>query len=397
MFTWARRSGCVRIWLRIEGGEAMMIVMRADANQEQISAVIAEVERLGLHAHLSNGAERTVIGLVGETRQVQKDQIQLMPGIDRIVPISRPYKLASREFSPAKTVFPLDGVKIGGDEIVIIAGPCSVESRAQLLETAHAVREAGAHALRGGAFKPRTSPYAFQGLGEAGLELLAEARQSTGMPIVTEVVAPEQVPLVTRYADVLQIGARNMQNFSLLHAAGESQHPVLLKRGLMATVEELLMAAEYILSHGNRQVILCERGIRTFETSTRNTTDINAIPVIQALTHLPVILDPSHSTGHMEYVGAIARAAIAAGADGLIIEVHPNPVEALSDGGQSLRPERFAELVHQVQAIAEAVGRTVAPVPQKGVAVSSPAPPLAAAHAGALAAGLPTDGLPTDG
>jgi 3-deoxy-7-phosphoheptulonate synthase len=232
-----------------------------------------------------------------------------------------------------------------------------VEDRLQYLETAFAVREAGAHALRGGAYKPRTSPYSFQGLGEAGLEILAEAREQTGMPVVTEVMSPEQVPLVTKYADVLQIGARNMQNYALLHAAGESQHPVLIKRGMMATIEELLMAAEYVLSHGNRRVILCERGIRTFETATRNTTDINAIPVLKEATHLPVILDPSHSTGKWEYVTAVARAAVAAGADGLMIEVHPNPAEAKSDGAQSLKPERFAELVRQVRVIAEAVGR----------------------------------------
>ena len=295
-----------------------------------------------------------------------------MPGVDRVVPISRPYKLASREFSPQTSTFPLDGVSVGGDAIVIIAGPCSVESRSQLLETAFAVREAGAHALRGGAYKPRTSPYSFQGMGEEGLELLAEARQVTGLPVVTEVMAPEQVPLVARYADVMQIGARNMQNYPLLHAAGESQHHVLLKRGMMATVEELLMAAEYILSHGNRRVILCERGIRTYETSTRNTTDINAIPVLKSLTHLPVILDPSHSTGYWEFVTAIARAGIAAGADGLIIEVHPNPAEALSDGGQSLKPARFAELVNQVCAVARAVGRSVAQSPH---ILEQPCPP----------------------
>jgi 3-deoxy-7-phosphoheptulonate synthase len=245
----------------------------------------------------------------------------------------------------------------------MIAGPCSVESRSQLLETALAVREAGAHALRGGAFKPRTSPYSFQGLGEEGLELLAEARELTGMPVVTEVMSPEQIPLITRYADVLQVGARNMQNYALLHAVGESQHTVLLKRGISATIDELLMAAEYILSHGNRRVILCERGIRTYETATRNTTDINAIPVLKALTHLPVILDPSHSTGHWQYVNAIARAGIAAGADGLIVEVHPEPGLALSDGGQSLKPERYAELVRQAGAIAQAIGRRLAPVP----------------------------------
>ena len=248
---------------------------------------------------------------------------------------------------------------MGGHELVLIAGPCAVEDRTQLLEIAYAVREAGARALRGGAYKPRTSPYAFQGLGEEGLELLAEAREVTGLPIVTEVMAPELVATVAKYADVLQIGARNMQNFALLHAAGESQRPVLLKRGNSATIEEFLMAAEYILSHGNRRVILCERGIRTFETATRNTTDINAVPVLKSLTHLPVILDPSHSTGNWEYVPAIARAGIAAGADGLIIEVHAHPEAAMSDGAQSLKPERFADLVGQIRVIAQAVGRSV--------------------------------------
>ena len=282
-----------------------------------------------------------------------------MIGVDRVMPISRPYKLASREFSPQDTVFPLDGVHIGGDEILIIAGPCAVESRSQMLEIALAVKEAGAHVLRGGAFKPRTSPYSFQGMGIAGLEILAEMREITGMPVVTEVMSNDQVSLVAEYADVLQIGARNMQNYPLLHSAGESQHPVLLKRGMSATVEELLMAAEYILSHGNRRVILCERGIRTFETATRNTTDINAIPVLKAATHLPVILDPSHSTGNWKLVSAIARAGIAAGADGLIVEVHQAPENALSDGGQSLKPEKFAETVRQVRAIAEAIGRRV--------------------------------------
>ncbi|WP_322508774.1 3-deoxy-7-phosphoheptulonate synthase [Anaerolinea sp.] len=343
----------------------MMIIMRADATQEQISQVVARIEAVGLHAHLSRGQERTLIGAIGDDRTIDKDHFAVLPGVARVLPILRPYKLASREFSPENTVFPLDGVSIGGNEIVLIAGPCSVESRTQLMEIAHAVREAGAHALRGGAYKPRTSPYAFQGLGQEGLELLAEAREETGLPIVTEVMAPEMVPLVAKYADVLQIGARNMQNFALLHAAGESQRPVLLKRGMSATIEELLMAAEYILSHGNRRVILCERGIRTFENATRNTTDINAIPVIKALSHLPVILDPSHSTGRWEYVLPIARAAIAAGADGLIVEVHPHPEEALSDGGQSLKPERFVEMVEQVRRIAQAIGRDIAPSPHR--------------------------------
>jgi len=338
----------------------MMIIMRNDATQEQIGVIIARVEAHGLRAHLSQGTERTVIGMVGDGRPIQPDQFLHLPGVDRIVAISRPYKLASREFSPQDSIFPLDGVTIGGRDVVIIAGSCAVENRTQFLETAFAVKEAGAHALRGGVFKPRTSPYSFQGLGEAGLELLQEAREATGLPIVSEVMSAAQVPLLMQYADVLQIGARNMQNFSLLHAAGESQHPVLLKRGMSATIEELLMAAEYILSHGNRRVILCERGIRTFETATRNTTDINAIPVLKSQTHLPVILDPSHSTGHWEYVNAVARAGIAAGADGLIVEVHPRPEEALSDGAQSLKPERFAELVKETRAIAQAVGRDLA-------------------------------------
>ncbi len=338
----------------------MMIIMRADATQEEISIVVARVETAGLRAHLSRGEERTIIGAIGDGRPVNRDQFLVLNGVDRIVPISRPYKIASREFSPHNTVFPLDGVEIGGNGIIIIAGPCAVESREQLLEVAHAVKEAGAHALRGGAYKPRTSPYTFQGLGEDGLKILAEAREQTGLPVVTEVMSPELVPMVSSYADVLQIGARNMQNYALLHAAGESMRPVMVKRGMSATVEELLMAAEYVLSHGNRRVILCERGIRTFETSTRNTTDINAVPVLKALSHLPVILDPSHSTGKWEYVTAVARAAIAAGADGLIVEVHQHPDEALSDGGQSLKPERFAEMVHQVRAIAEAIGREVA-------------------------------------
>ena len=341
----------------------MMIIMRTDATQDQISAVVERVENKGLRAHLSTGEERTVIGAVGDIRLVIKEQFVHLPGVDRVIPISRPYKIASREFIPENSLFPLDGVNVGDNGIVLIAGPCSVENRTQLLETAHAVREAGAHALRGGAFKPRTSPYSFQGLGEAGLELLAEARQETGMPIVTEIMAPEHIPLLTRYADVLQVGARNMQNYALLNAVGESHHPVLLKRSMMASIEELLMAAEYVLSHGNRRVMLCERGIRTFETVTRNTTDINAIPALKSLTHLPVLLDPSHSTGHWEYVAAIARAGIAAGADGLIVEVHNNPSEALSDGMQSLKPERFAELVSQARAVAEAVGRSLSPVP----------------------------------
>ena len=338
----------------------MMIIMRHGATPEQIQKVIQRVEEgYGLKAHISQGEERTVIGLVGDIRRIIPDQLLRMEGVERLMPISRPYKLASREFIPQDASFTIGSATVGGEGIFIIAGPCSVESRSQMLETAHAVKEAGAHALRGGAFKPRTSPYSFQGLGEKGLELLAEAREATGLPVVTEVMSPDLVPLVASYADVLQIGARNMQNFALLTAAGKSGLPILLKRGPSATLDEFLLAAEYILSQGNRKVMLCERGIRTFETSTRNTTDINAIPVLKSRTYLPVILDPSHSTGHWEYVGAVARAGIAAGADGLIIEVHPRPEEALSDGQQSLKPQRFARLVEQIRQIAAAVGRTV--------------------------------------
>ncbi len=344
----------------------MMVVMKSGSSSAEVQQVVSLIKSWGLDAHLSTGEERTVIGVVGDTRKVQRELFFHFPSIEQIVPISRPYKLASREFIPNNSTFPLDSFEMGGKGIVVIAGPCSVESRSQLLETAQAVLEAGGHALRGGAYKPRTSPYAFQGLGEEGLEILAEARELTGLPIVTEVMSPELVPLVAKYADVLQIGARNMQNYALLHAAGESQKPVLLKRGMSATIEELLMCAEYILSHGNRRVILCERGIRTYETATRNTTDINAIPVLKNLTHLPVIIDPSHSTGNWKYVAAIARAGVAAGADGMIVEVHPRPEEALSDGGQSLKPKHFAELVCQVRAIAEAVERSIAPAKVEG-------------------------------
>jgi len=342
----------------------MMIIMKSGATLEEIARVVERIDEYGLKAHLSEGEERTVIGAIGDGRPVQQELFLHMSGVDRVVPISRPYKLASREFKPNDTFVPVNGVKAGSQQVLIIAGPCSVENRQQLIETAFAVKEAGAHALRGGAFKPRTSPYSFQGLGKKGLEILAEAREQTGLPIVTEVMAPEQVSLVMSFADVLQVGARNMQNYFLLHEIGESQKPVLLKRGMMATVDELLMSAEYILSHGNRQVMLCERGIRTFENSTRNTTDINAVPVLKSRTHLPVIVDPSHSTGQWDYVTAIARAGIAAGADGLIIEVHVDPGKALSDGGQSLKPERFSELVCQVRAVAEAVGRSIDKLPE---------------------------------
>ncbi len=341
----------------------MMIIMVPGASKAQIAHVISHIEENNLNAHVIEGVEQTIIGAVGESHAVPKDIFEVLPGVLSVTRISQPYKLGSRQFHPANSVFPLNGFSVGGDEIAIIAGPCSVESRTQLLEIAQAVREAGANALRGGVFKPRTSPYVFQGLGEEGLEYLAEARELTGMPIVAEIMAVAQVDVMVKYVDVLQIGARNMQNYNLLRAIGETRTSVLLKRGLSATIEELLMASEYILSGGNTNVMLCERGIRTFETATRNTTDINAIPVLKSLTHLPVILDPSHSTGDSAYVSSIAKAAIAAGADGLIIEVHNDPTHALSDGRQSLTPEHFAKLVKQVKAIAEAVDRRLVAVP----------------------------------
>ncbi|MCC6261262.1 MAG: 3-deoxy-7-phosphoheptulonate synthase [Anaerolineales bacterium] len=338
----------------------MMIIMKANATPQQVEAVIEQVKLAGLNVHLSQGVEATIIGAVGETHNVPMERFERLDGVNLVQRITQPYKLASRQFHPEDSVISLDGLSIGGNEIAVIAGPCSVESRSQILETAQAVKEAGASALRGGVFKPRTSPYSFQGLGEEGLELLAEARELTGLPIVVEIMSQVQVDVMVKYVDVLQVGARNMQNFNLLRAIGATRTAVLLKRGLSATVEELLMSAEYILAGGNTRVMLCERGIRTFETSTRNTTDINAIPVLKNTTHLPVILDPSHSTGHANYVAAIARAGIAAGADGLIIEVHPDPAKAVSDGKQSLKPEQFAEMVYQTGQIAQIMGRRLA-------------------------------------
>ncbi len=339
----------------------MMIIMKAGATPQQVENVIEHVKAAGLAVHLSQGVEATIIGAIGETHDIPLDRFERLDGVEAVQRITPPYKLASRQFHPENSVFSLDGYRIGGNEVVIIAGPCAVESRTQILETAQAVKEAGGNALRGGVFKPRTSPYSFQGLGEEGLEYLAEARAETGLPVVAEIMSQVQVELMLRYVDVLQIGARNMQNFNLLRAVGETRSTVLLKRGLSATIEEWLMSAEYVLAGGNQRVMLCERGIRTFETATRNTTDINAVPVLKSLTHLPVILDPSHSTGHAGYVAAVARAAVAAGADGLIVEVHPDPAHAASDGKQSLRPEKFAEMVAQVKAIAATMGRRVAP------------------------------------
>jgi len=342
----------------------MMIIMKAHATPQQVENVIQHIKAAGLSAHLSQGVEATIIGAIGETHDIPLDRFERLDGVDTVQRITPPYKLASRQFHPEDSVFSLDGFRVGGEEVVIIAGPCAVESRTQILETAQAVKEAGGSALRGGVYKPRTSPYSFQGLGEEGLEYLAEARHETGLPIVAEIMSQVQLELMVRYVDVLQIGARNMQNFNLLRAVGETRTSVLLKRGLSATIEEWLMSAEYVLAGGNQRVMLCERGIRTFETATRNTTDINAVPVLKSLTHLPVMLDPSHSTGQAGYVAAVARAAVAAGADGLIVEVHPDPAHAVSDGKQSLRPEKFAEMVQQVNAIAATLGRRVAPAVQ---------------------------------
>ncbi|MBN2471080.1 MAG: 3-deoxy-7-phosphoheptulonate synthase [Anaerolineae bacterium] len=338
----------------------MIVVMKTGASTKEISAVITRVRKLGYEAHLSDGEERTIIGIVGDGNiREHQEQLELLEGVERTMPVSHPYKLASRDFHASNTLVPLNGGKVGDRKIAVIAGPCSVESREQIIETAHAMKEAGATALRGGAFKPRTSPYAFQGMGEEGLKYLAEAREQTGLPIVTEVMEPGLVPLVCDYADVLQIGARNMQNYALLHAVGKAQHTVLLKRGMSSTIEELLMAAEYILSHGNTRLMLCERGIRTFEKYTRNTFDINAIPVLKERTHLPVIADPSHATGHWQYVEAAARAAVAAGADGIIVEVHPKPEEAVSDGMQSLTFKHFEQMMQSIKRVAEAVDRTL--------------------------------------
>jgi 3-deoxy-7-phosphoheptulonate synthase len=341
----------------------MIIVMKPNSTAAEIGAVIARVQEFGASPHPIYGVERTVVAVVGETRYVDRESFLNMPGVEKIASITAPYKLASRESHPDDTIITINGVTIGGKEIVVMAGPCSVESRSQLLETAHAVKEAGAQILRGGAFKPRTSPYSFQGLGLKGLEILAEARELYGLYIVTEVMTPEAVPMVAEYADILQIGARNIQNYGLLHAVGRVQRPVLLKRGMMSSMEELLMSAEYILAGGNYRVMLCERGIRTFEKYTRNTFDLNAVPVLKQLSHLPIIADPSHGTGRWYALPAMARAAIAAGADGLLIEVHPNPAEAISDGPQSLKPERFAALMRQLKRVAEAVDRTLSTVP----------------------------------
>jgi len=335
----------------------MVIVMNIDATDKQISDITNLLTSLGLGYHISKGEEKIVIGVIGDKKKLEGKAVEMMEGVEKVIPIVEPYKLASKIFKPEPTVVKVEDIEIGGSNIVIMAGPCAVESREQLFESAMAVKKAGAQFLRGGAFKPRTSPYSFQGLEEEGLKMLKEAKELIGLKIVTEVMDVHSVELVAQYADVLQIGARNMQNFPLLKAVGRINKPVLLKRGLAATLEEWLSAAEYILSEGNKDVILCERGIRTFETYTRNTLDLSAVPAIKKLSHLPIVVDPSHGTGKWHLVAPMAKAAIAAGADGLIIEVHPDPKNALSDGAQSLTPENFETLCEDIKVIAKAVGR----------------------------------------
>jgi 3-deoxy-7-phosphoheptulonate synthase len=340
----------------------MIVVMGAAHTRTQIDSVIQKIEEAGLRGQITEGVERTVIGVIGDshTKELLRERIEAMPGVESVVRILQPYKLVSREFHGGRdsTIW-VGPVAIGGGRVVVIAGPCSVESRQQALETAHAVKAAGAQLLRGGAFKPRTSPYSFQGLEEEALRILAEAREVTGLPIVTEAMDARQLETVVKYADMVQIGARNMQNYTLLREAGRASHPVLLKRGPSAMIEELLLAAEYIMAEGNPNVVLCERGIRTFENYTRFTLDLNAVPVLKRLTHLPVIVDPCHGTGKWELVTPMARASVAAGADGLLVEVHPEPARALSDGPQQLTPQNFSAMMQELDAVALAVGRRV--------------------------------------
>lgn len=340
----------------------MLVVMRHDASPDEIQGVVRMIRELGYDAAPIPGRQRTAIGLIGNDGKVDSDRIDALPGVLQIIHVSQPYKQVSREWRDERTVVALpNGTRIGGDQVAVMAGPCSVESEEQILGIAHRLREAGATVLRGGAFKPRSSPYSFQGMGEAGLKLLARAREETGMAIVTEAIDPEGVDVVAEYADIVQIGARNMQNFSLLRRAGRAGKPVLLKRGMAATVKELLLSAEYILAEGNGEVILCERGVRGFDTHTRNLLDLTAIPVVKSLSHLPIIADPSHGTGLRAKVIPMARAAVAAGADGLMIEVHPDPERALSDGAQSLFPDQFDELMAQIRLIASAIDREITP------------------------------------
>jgi len=338
----------------------VIVVMKIGSSQDEAGGVVKRIEEIGLKAHLSQGVEHTVIGVLGQTFPELQDMLQMLPGVEDVIPVSKPYKIASREFHPENSIVRVNGLAIGGDEVVIMAGPCAVESQEQLLATAQEVKAAGANILRGGAFKPSTSPYHFRGLGLEGLKMLVKAREETGMPFVTEVMAPGDVESVARYADIVQIGTRNMQNFALLDEVGKLRKPVMLKRGLSSTIQEWLLAAEYILSQGNEQLILCERGIRTFETATRNTIDISAIPVIKRLSHLPIIADPSHGTGKWYLVSPMALAAVAAGADGLMIEVHPNPDLALKDGPQSLTFDNFRRLMSRLAPVAQAMDRKLA-------------------------------------
>lgn len=345
---------------RQEEDRSMIVVMRSNATHQHIETILDRLQEHNLKGHLVYGEERTIIGVVGAMiPPTLREELEHFAGVQETLRITRPYKLTAREFRPQNTVVQVGPVAVGGNACVVIAGPCTVENEDQIISTAHAVREAGATMLRGGAFKPRSSPYSFRGLGEEGLRLLAQARAETGLPIVTEVMTPTDVDLVARYADVLQVGARNIQNYQLLEEIGRSEKPVLLKRGLSATIEEWLLSAEYIVAQGNENVILCERGIRTFETATRNTMDLNAVAVAKRRSHLPVIADPSHGTGKWYLAAPLALAAIAAGADGLIIEVHPDPDRAVSDGGQSLNLENFATLMPRLRAVAAAVDRTL--------------------------------------
>ena len=338
----------------------MVIVMKSNATEEQIQHVVDRLHEFGLREHISRGEERTLIGAIGDERVLRSIPLEAVPGVEKVMAVLVPYKLASRDFQSENTIVNVNGIEIGGTKIVVMAGPCAVESEEQITKIAEAVKEGGALILRGGAFKPRTGPYSFQGLGYEGLKMLEAAREKTGLPIITEVMSTQEVDLVAQFSDIFQIGARNMQNFMLLKAVGQARKPVMLKRGMSATIEEFLLAAEYILSQGNHNVMLCERGIRTFETYTRNTLDINAVPVLKQLSHLPVIVDPSHGTGKRELVPAMSKAAIAAGADALIIEVHHDPENSLTgDGVQSLLPEQFSELMEELRKVAEAVGRSM--------------------------------------
>ncbi len=339
-----------------------IIVLKTGATDDEIKHIVKKLESRGLKAHISQGTERLIIGVIGDTSKVteeEEDSIRAASGVENVVRILKPYKLASREFRKENTVISVRGVEIGGKKIPVMAGPCAVENRTVLTSIAEKVKAAGAAFLRGGAYKPRTSPYSFQGLGEEGLKYLAEAREKTGLAIITEIMDPRDLDVIVEYTDILQIGARNMQNFRLLLEVGSAQKPVLLKRGLSSTIKEWLMSAEYIMSRGNHQVMLCERGIRTFETATRNTLDLSAVPLLKQLTHLPVVVDPSHGVGKRDLVAPMTKAAVAAGADALIIEVHTNPEEAMSDGDQSLIPGEFEKLMKELKPIAQAVGREI--------------------------------------